>query len=78
MDANKKKKLQQIGYRYPNVCKNCASSTFGKGQSWGTCHKHQYNHQKHTDAVRQLSVNAFGICGDHTSLILGKLQLPRR
>ena len=62
MDANKLVKLKVIGYQVRQTCRNCVHANFGFGALWGTCNLHTYQHQKHTDQVRQLSINVSGRC----------------
>lgn len=63
MDANKLKKLKEIGYEVRRGCGNCKhASLYG---FWGTCLIKEYAHLKHTNADRKLSVNSHGCCDDH-------------
>ena len=62
MDKNKLKKLKEIGYHIKKCCGLCRHSHIKK--LWGTCEKHDYEHLKHTDALRQLSINVYGTCKD--------------
>jgi hypothetical protein len=61
MDANKKRKLTDLGYRVLDTCGRCMHGQF-KGYEWGTCQKHTYQHQKHSYKVRQLSIHRSGYC----------------
>ena len=63
MDADKLRKLKEIDYRMLLVCALCRHSCFHHND-WGTCSKHSYRHQKHTDSKRDLSVSKFGTCPD--------------
>jgi hypothetical protein len=62
MDANKLVKLKQIGYHMNAVCGLCKHSLFMPGTEWGTCGLHGYEHLKHTEKSRQVSVHKFGGC----------------
>jgi len=63
MDANKLAKLKEIGYHVPKTCGLCINSQFASHLvEWGECTKHSYDHQKHTDSRRQLSVYRGGTC----------------
>lgn len=65
MDANKLKKLKEIGYRIPANCGLCRFSDFaGIGELFGSCMLHRYQHLKHDNPSegRYLSVCAFGTC----------------
>jgi len=61
MDQNKLKKLHDIGYKINGCCGICAHAN-SFNDDWTTCKVHTYNHLKHTDEVRQLSVFIFGSC----------------
>tara|TARA_B100000614_G_scaffold258752_1_gene281852 strand:+ start:105764 stop:106027 length:264 start_codon:yes stop_codon:yes gene_type:complete len=63
MDRNKAITLGQIDYRLQSACGLCAHGNFN-GQTWGTCNKHSYKHEKHTGDVRQLSIHFTGVCPD--------------
>lgn len=63
MDKAKQKKLQEINYEILKTCDNCKHSAL-RG-SWGVCLKHKYNHQKHTQTERQLSIHRSGSCKYH-------------
>lgn len=64
MDANKLQKLREVGYVVIDCCAVCESGQFqgGPAQRWGTCAVHQYEHLKHSENPRQMSVCAFGFC----------------
>jgi len=63
MDNNKLKVLQELPYVIQRCCGLCKFGTFpGLGSNWGTCKENSYEHQKHSDANRQLSINKFGSC----------------
>jgi hypothetical protein len=61
MDANKKKKLEDIGYRVLNTCSLCRHSVFSFGSDFGECSQFEYHHLKHDDK-RQLSIHRSGSC----------------
>ena len=64
MDENKLKKLRQIEYSIRKCCGLCGHSTFMGSDltDWGMCVKLTYNHQKHSEGLRKLSVNRYGYC----------------
>ena len=65
MDANKEEKLKEIGYQVKPCCFLCKHSKFpNKESGWGTCTKYSYDHIKHSDTERELSINKNGICRD--------------
>jgi len=69
VDKNKLAKLNEVGYKIRGTCANCKYSTLRfenrTFKLWGTCLKHLYKHEKHTDTDREMSVNHSGNCGDH-------------
>ena len=63
MDKNKLQKLREIEYTIKECCGICAHSAFYKNPSdWSMCAVITYNHQKHTEELRQLSINKYGWC----------------
>ncbi len=73
MDANKLKKLHVINYNIGTcgMCKHslfprCANAARGYELSvaYGSCKLHTYDHLKHSDNPRQLSVYRHGRCDD--------------
>lgn len=74
MDADKLKELREVGYAIPRTCGMCRHGEFIPSvvlgcelpiySSWGTCGLHTYEHQKHTDAKRQLSIYRGGSCSE--------------
>jgi hypothetical protein len=69
MDANKLSKLRKIGYTIKECCGTCIHRTNFKGGYWSTCELHFYDHQKHTDVKRDLSIFIFGCCQNYKSAI---------
>ena len=63
MDANKEKKLHDIGFRILQTCALCEHGCF-PNDDWGTCSKHSYEHLKHSESSRDLSVHKNGSCND--------------
>lgn len=63
MDLNKLAKLGAVGYKILPVCGRCKHAEFN-GKDWSTCSLHQYQHQKHTLARRNLSIHFAGSCQD--------------
>lgn len=66
MDANKVEKLREIGYEIRSACDNCVWGNFRVGSDFGRCHRHHYNHQKHTDETMDLSIHRGGHCPDYS------------
>jgi hypothetical protein len=65
MDTNKLNKLKEVGYRLQDCCATCVHSLFDIGiqySDFGTCKIHEYEHQKHSDQKRKLSINKYGKC----------------
>ncbi len=44
------------------TCGLCQHSSFPSGDGWGTCDVHVYEHEKHSDKKRHLSVHEHGSC----------------
>lgn len=67
MDANKLTKLNNINYKVRRCCFNCEYCELGHYSFSGftTCKKHTYQHLKHTDKNRQLSIHYTGYCDGH-------------
>ncbi len=61
MDLNKLQHLRSIGYKVAKVCGLCKHGRF-PSNTWGTCAIQTYQHQKHSDSVRELSITVFGSC----------------
>lgn len=64
MDQNKLKVLHEIGYKINSSCLTCVHGQFKPSTSWGTCAAKQYDHLKHADSRRQLSIHILGVCKD--------------
>lgn len=62
MDKNKLKVLQDVSYEIKKTCGLCRFMRVGTRAMWGTCMRASYEHQKHTEATREMSVHAFGGC----------------
>lgn len=62
MDENKRNVLHELGYVIRPTCGLCVRSRIDRGSDWGTCTLHKYVHLKHSNSVRQLSVNRYGTC----------------
>jgi len=65
MDVNKLKKLHEVDYQIRS-CSICKYSIFKHGP-YGNCKLHTYEHLKHTNSTRQLSIHKFGSCKDFDS-----------
>ncbi len=63
MDANKLKVLRELPYTVRRVCGLCYHGRFIL-TLWGTCDINEYEHQKHTDETRALSIHQYGSCPD--------------
>lgn len=65
MDKNKLEQLKAIGYKIQRVCGFCEHARLSM-DGWGTCARktHSYQHEKHTEEERQLSIHQFGTCPD--------------
>lgn len=61
MDKNKLQVLRELPYRVQRVCGLCLHGQFPTND-WGTCATAVYDHQKHSEAIRQLSITRFGSC----------------
>ena len=62
MDANKLKKLKEIGYVIPETCDTCLHAEIKPGQDFGECGLITYDHLKHTKPVHELSIYRGGNC----------------
>lgn len=65
MDNNKLKVLKKINYKSTECCGTCVHARMAKGYDFGTCKKFTYQHEKHSDTVRELSINRYGVCDKH-------------
>lgn len=63
MDENKLEKLRQLNYTIYRCCGICKHAEFAESD-WSICLVHEYNHLKHSENVRHLSVNRYGHCND--------------
>lgn len=64
MDENKREKLRLLGYQIRPCCGLCIHSDFQPGAEWGTCKIIEYQHRKHTQTDRQLSIYKAGVCSE--------------
>lgn len=63
VDHNKRYKLYEVGYVVRDTCGRCRHGNFpSSADVWGTCKQQTYQHQKHTDAQRHLSIHQSGWC----------------
>lgn len=78
MDENKLKKLREVGYRIQDVCGLCKNCWFSSPSAvWGTCKISCYEHLKHSDSTRQMSIFRYGTCSKferNETLDLGKFN----
>ena len=63
MDANKLAELRRIGYAVRPSCGLCKHGQFPSDE-WGTCAVRVYQHEKHSESTRNLSVHRNGSCAD--------------
>lgn len=63
MDENKAERLREIGFTLKNCCGSCTHFR-RSDQVFGVCDFRTYEHKKHSDATRKLSVVAYGYCDD--------------
>ena len=64
MDQNKIEKLQEVGFKILPTCGRCKYGRFSNpGNFFGKCAKFTYNHLKHNQNPRQLSIHSAGSCG---------------
>jgi hypothetical protein len=61
MDPSKLKVLRKLPYKIQPCCGLCLHGWFPK-DDWGTCSTHTYEHEKHTEGRRSLSIYKFGTC----------------
>ena len=64
MDGNKLEKLKSINYKIKKTCGTCRHSKFS-GKDFGECLKFTYQHKKHTESLRGLSINLYGWCENY-------------
>ncbi len=62
MDANKLRVLKGLPYKISRVCGMCTHSNFVANSVWGGCSEHAYDHLKHTEPAKPLSIHVFGSC----------------
>ena len=63
MDANKLSKLKEIKYSVKQCCALCIFAIL-EPDGWGVCGLNDYNHEKHTESLRRLSITEYGSCED--------------
>ncbi len=76
IDKNKLSYLHRISYIIPKTCCLCKHGVFVGVNNFGGCAIQTYEHLKHTEAKRQLSIFRGGSCslweeGDQTANVLG-------
>jgi len=64
MDENKLLELRRIGYVVNKSCEFCHYGKF-PNDSWGTCYAQTYEHLKHSDKKRYLSIYKGGYCSKY-------------
>jgi len=75
MDADKLRVLKEVEYSISKMCRFCVHAQFRDEYVWGTCAKYTYEHQKHTEQKRQLSIYVGGSCKEGFELDPGKVRL---
>ncbi len=65
MDANKRQKLLDIGYRVKSTCGTCKHFNSYVDPEFGDCSLHKYTHLKHSGGQRKLSVVQHGHCNSY-------------
>lgn len=81
MDENKRLKLVELCYAIANTCSSCMHSRFSNEKTpFGDCGVQTYDHLKHSDSKRPLSIHRDGSCDKYkrspsSELVLG-LWLP--
>lgn len=84
MDANKLNVLQNINYTVRKTCGNCQHAVFQGNNDFGNCVAQQYEHLKHSEKSRYLSIHESGFCDKHewqvvfAQLIHGFAQLMEK
>lgn len=61
MDANKLKVLQSLPYKIQKCCGLCSHGQLS-ANGWGTCKVNDYEHLKHSDSNRKMSIMEYGYC----------------
>lgn len=62
MDRNKLKVLKDVGYTVRKCCGFCQHFVGTLSTMWGDCRFYAYEHVKHADNPRDLSVHVMGTC----------------
>lgn len=63
MDPKKLAVLRSLPYRILPTCGLCLNADIRRGEAFGTCQRHSYEHVKHRE-LRQLSIHRSGTCPD--------------
>lgn len=61
MDTNKLAALKALPYVINPVCGLCKHGKF-PNDDWGSCEATKYDHLKHSDATRDISIHKYGSC----------------
>ncbi len=69
MDINKLEILKKIGYKVVGCCGLCEYGMFNIGPVFGVCRKYKYDHLKHNDKNRDLSICKYGICNNPGKMV---------
>ena len=67
MDKNKYLKLQEIHYKIYRCCGSCMHANYFN-DDWSTCKIHVYNHQKHSESLREMSIFKYGSCSQYVPI----------
>lgn len=65
MDENKLNKLREMGFHIRESCMTCKNSGIGRGKIFGVCKKFEYDHLKHNENPRNVSITILGKCDYH-------------
>lgn len=74
MDKNKLQKLKIEKYTILKCCNFCNHSWFSARNDFGVCKIKTYEHEKHTESSRLLSINRYGKCSKHFELDYSKIS----
>jgi hypothetical protein len=76
MDANKLIALKALPYVIQPVCGLCKHGKF-PNNDWGSCEATKYEHLKHSEATRDISIHRYGSCPNFESDVVRVGMLAR-
>jgi hypothetical protein len=76
MDENKFNKLKEINYKINKCCYLCKHCN-NKNNLFSTCKLFKYEHLKHSDSYRELSISILGICDNFEYDIINDINLHK-